>query len=126
MKKEFLPYYISRFILSVVFSILVWHFTWTAAVMTFVFFGLFLLYLHSGWFSIDLSTPLYPLRRDSHGQAIQRKALIASVVLGLLLYTFAGSLISGQIALSISILVYFIAQFTFFIKTQTQERPSNQ
>jgi hypothetical protein len=126
MKKEFLPYYISRFILSVVFSILVWHFTWTAAVMTFVFFGLFLLYLHSGWFSIDLSTPLYPLRRDSHGQAIQRKALIVAVVLGLLLYTFASSLISGQIALSISIVVYFVTQFTFFIKTQTQEHPSNQ
>ena len=126
MKKEFLPYYISRLILSMVVSILVWHFTWTAAVMTFVFFGLFLLYLHSGWFSIDLSTPLYPLRRDSHGQAIQRKALIVAVVLGLLLYTFAGSLISGQIALSISIVVYFITQFTFFIKTQAQEHPSNQ
>jgi hypothetical protein len=126
MKKEILPYYISRFILSMVVSILVWHFTWTAAVMTFVFFGLFLLYLHSGWFSIDLSTPLYPLRRDSHGQAIQRKALIVTVVFGLLLYTFAGSLISGQIALSISIVIYFITQFTFFIKTQTQEHPSNQ
>ena len=89
MKKEFLPYYISRFILSTVFSILVWGFTWTAALMTIVFFGLFLLYLHSGWFSIDLSTPLYPLRRDSHGQTVQRKALIFAVVLGLLLYTFA-------------------------------------
>jgi hypothetical protein len=126
MKKEFLPYYISRFILSVAFSILVWHFTWMAFLMTFVFFGLFLHYLHSGWFSIDLSTPLYPLRRDSHGQAIQRKALIVAVVLGLLLYIFAGSLISGQIALSISIVVYFITQFTFFIKTQIQEHSSNQ
>jgi hypothetical protein len=126
MKKEFLPYYISRFILSVVFSILVWRFTWMAVLMTLVFFGLFLLYLHSGWFSIDLSTPLYPLRRDSYGQAIQRKALIVSVVIGLLLYTFAGSLISGQIALAISIVVYSMTQFAFFIKTQIQEHPSNQ
>jgi hypothetical protein len=126
MKKEFLPYYISRFILSAVFSVLVWRFTWIAALMTFVFFGLFMLYLHSGWFSIDLSTPLYPLRRDSHGQMVQRKALIVAVVLGMLLYVFAGSLISGQIALSISIVVYFIVQFAFFIKTSIQEHLSNQ
>ena len=124
MKKEFLPYYISRFILSAVFSILVWRFTWMATLMTFVFFGLFMLYLHSGWFSIDLSTPLYPLRRDSHGQMVQRKALIAAIVLSLLLYivsiplsSFVGiSAISGNAALSIGIITYFAVQFMLFIK----------
>jgi len=125
MKNKFLPYYISRFILSVVFSILIWGFTWNAALMTIVFFGLFLLYLHSGWFSIDLKNPLFPLRRDSHGQSVQRKALVTSIVFSLLLYTvsmplsgFTGiPLISGHIALSIGIITYFIAQFTLFIKT---------
>ena len=134
MKKEFLPYYISRFILSAVFSILVWGFTWMAALMTFVLFGLFLLYLHSGWFSIDLSTPLYPLRRDSHGQMVQRKALIFAVTLSLLLYTFAVPLsnfigipvISGHTTLSIGIITYFLAQFTLYIKTSMQEHLSNQ
>jgi len=126
MKKEFLPYYISRFVLSTVFSILVWRFTWMALLMTFVFFGLFLLYLHSGWFSIDLSTPLYPLRRDSHGQNIQRKALIAAVTLGILIYTFAGSWISGHLALSIGIITYFIVQFAYFIKTSMQAHLSGQ
>jgi len=126
MKKEFLPYYISRFAFSVVFSILVWHFTWIAAIMTFVFFGLFLLYLHSGWFGIDLNTPLYPLRLDSHGQNIQRKALIAAVTLGILLYTFAGSWVSGHLALSIGVITYFIAQFTLFIKAQAQAHLSTQ
>jgi hypothetical protein len=124
MKKEYLPYYISRFVLSVVFSILVWHFSWMAALMTVVFFGLFLLYLHSGWFSLDLGTPLFPLRRDAHGQMVQRKALIVSIVFSLLLYTVSIPLsgllgiptISGSIALSIGIITYFIAQFTFFIK----------
>ena len=127
MKKEFLPYYISRFILSVVFSILVWGITWNTALMTIVFFGLFLLYLHSGWFSIDLKNPLFPLRRDAHGQAVQRKALIIAVVISLLLYTFAVPLsnftslplISGHIALSIGIITYFIAQFTLFITNQS-------
>lgn len=126
MKKEFLPYYVSRFILGVVFSILVWQFTWMALLMTFVFFGLFLFYLHSGWFGINLSTPLYPLRRDPHGQAVQRKALIVAIILGILLYTFASSWVSGHLALSIGIITYFIAQFTFFIKTQIQEHLSNQ
>jgi len=134
MKKEFFPYYISRLILSAIFSILVWGLTWTAILMTVVFFGLFLLYLHSGWFSIDLSTPLYPLRRDVHGQAIQRKALIFAVTLSLLLYTFAVPLsnfigiplISGHTALSVGIFAYFIAQFMLFIKTQFQEHLSNQ
>lgn len=134
MKKEFLPYYISRFILSAVVSILVWHFTWMAFLMTFVFFGLFLLYLHSGWFSIDLSTPLYPLRRDSHAKEVQRKALILAVTLSLLLYTFAIPLsnfigiplISGHTARSVGIITYFLAQFTLYIKTSMQAHLSSQ
>lgn len=134
MKEEFFPYYISRFVLSVVFSILVWQFTWMAALMAFVFFGLFLLYLHSGWFSIDLSTPLYPLRRDSHGKEVQRKALIFAVTLSLLLYTFAvplsnfigTPLISGHTALSVGIITYFLSQFAFYIKTSMQAHFSNQ
>ncbi|RPJ23686.1 MAG: hypothetical protein EHM33_20165 [Chloroflexi bacterium] len=134
MKKEFLPYYISRFILSIVISILVWHFTWMAALLTFVFFGLFLLYLHSGWFSIDLSTPLYPLRLDSHGREVQRKALIFAVTLSLLLYTFAVPLsnfigiplISGHTARSVGIITYFLTQFTLYIKTSMQAHLSSQ
>jgi hypothetical protein len=125
MKKEFFPYYISRFILSAVFSLVIWGFTWTAALMAIAFFGLFLLYLHSGWFSVDLSTPLYPLRRDPHGQTVQRKALIIAVVLGILLYTFAAQLVTGQLALSIAIVGYFVAQFAFFIKAQYQGHLSN-
>jgi hypothetical protein len=92
--------------------------------MTIVFFGLFLFYLHSGWFSIDLVNPFFPLRRDSHGQEIQRKALVASIIISLLLYTISIPLsslmgiplITGNIALSIGIVAYFIAQFAFFIK----------
>jgi len=73
MKKDFIPYYISRFILSMVVSILVWHFTWMAALMTFIFFGLFLLYLHSGWFSIDLSTPSIPCAATPMGRRFKER-----------------------------------------------------
>jgi hypothetical protein len=93
--------------------------------MTLVFFGLFLLYLHSGWFSIDLRNPFFPLRRDAHGQLVQRKAIIIAIVFSLLLYAASMSLssfigipfVSGNMALCIGIATYFIAQFTLFIKT---------
>jgi hypothetical protein len=124
MKKEFLPYYISRAFLSIVFSILVIGLSWKAALLSILFFGGFLLYLHSGWFSVDLTNPLAPLRRDLHGQLVQRKALIISVVVGMSLYLLSMGLssslgmvlVSGHVALSIGVIVYFIAQFVLFAK----------
>lgn len=122
MKKQFLPYYISRAILSVVFALLVAGPSWNAAVFALVLFGGFLLYLHSGWFQVDLQNPFFPLRRDTHGQLVQRKALILAVVAGLLLYGISlqlpGSfgLVSGQAALSGAIVTYFIAQFVLFVR----------
>lgn len=124
MKKEFLPFYISRAILSSVFAILAVGVNWMAILLAVVFFGLFLLYLHSGWFSVDLRYPLTPLRRDQHGQEIQRKALIASIVVGMLLYLSSihlrgliGVSLSGHAVLSIAILTYFIIQFVLFVRT---------
>jgi len=123
MRKEFLPFYISRAILSSIFSILVIGFTWKALLFAIVLFGLFLLYLHSGWFSIDLNLPFVPLRRDTRGLEIQRKALILSVVFGLLIYLFSAQLtpligvsLSGSVALSIGVVTYFVAQFILFAR----------
>jgi len=124
MKKEFLPYYASRALLSMIFSILVVGLSWKAVLLAVLFFGGFLLYLHSGWFSIDLKYPLAPLRRDLHGQLVQRKALIIAVILSVSLYLISQvlsgylglALISGQVALSIGIIVYFVAQFILFAK----------
>ncbi len=123
MKKEFLPYYISRAILSLVFALLVMGIHWKAMLFAIILFGLFLLYLHSGWFSIDRRTPLTPLRRDPRGQEIQRKALIASVVVGTLIYLLTplltgiiGFPLSGNIALSVGIFTYFATQFVLFVR----------
>lgn len=125
MKRDFLPYYISRAILSSLFSLLIFGFGWKALLFSILFFGFFLLYLHSGWFSVDSSKPFLPLRRDSRGQSIQRKALIISIVLGLLAYislSYFSSvldvvLVSGNIAIAIAIIVYFASQFVLFVKT---------
>jgi hypothetical protein len=123
MKKEFLTFYISRAILSAAFAILVRGPHWTAILLAATLFGLFLLYLHSGWFRVDLRYPLMPLRRDHHGREIQRKALIASIVAGALVYLlspylagFTGSSLPVNIALTVGILTYFVTQFVLFVR----------
>ena len=125
MKKEYIPYYISRALLSAVFGILIMGFTWKALALTAVFFSFFVLYLHSGWFRVDAENRLLPLRRDARGQLVQRKALIIAIVLGLVTY-FALTLISrqlgtasisGNIALAVAIIAYFISQFALFARS---------
>ena len=125
MKKEYLPYYLSRALLSAAFALLVFKLSWQAAVLGLVMFGLFLLYLHSGWFRVDLSQPLFPLRRDDRGASIQRKALIFAIAAGALVYLVLSQtplfsriqVASGSLALAIAVLTYFISQFVLHLKT---------
>lgn len=124
MKREFIPYYLSRAALSAIFAILVMGFTWKTIVVAIVLFGLFLLYLHSGWFQIDPSRPLTPLRRDERGRQIQRNALIAAIIVGVLIYLigtqaanlFGWSLVAGPLALAFAIMAYFITQLILFAR----------
>lgn len=123
MKKEFLPFYLSRAILGLVFGFLVMGISGKAILFGIAFFGFCLLYLHSGWFSVDLRYPLTPLRRDAHGQDVQRKALITAIVVGSIIY-LASSLLSGLVYLPANtaflsgIAVYFVTQFGLFIYTR--------
>jgi hypothetical protein len=124
MKKELLPYYLSRAVLSGLFAVLIMGLTWKAAPLAAILFGLFVLYLHSGWFQVDASHPLTPLHRDERGRQIQRKALIAAVTVGLLIYLSAtlaiGFLdlpaVAGPLALSLGVFAYFITQFVLFAR----------
>lgn len=125
MRREYMPYYVSRAVLSAAFALLVFRVTWQAALFAILVFGLFILYLHSGWFRVDLTNPLFPLRRDDRGKAIQRKAFIVAIVVGLLAYLtlsqFSGATelagASGPLALVAGMMVYFISQFMFHLKT---------
>ena len=127
MKKEFLPYYISRAILSLAFSLLVLGLNWYAILVAAILFGLFLLYLHSGWFKIDLEKPLTPLRRDSYGQSIQRKALTVAIAISLISYALVSVLsgylnigvIPGNVFLILGIVLYLFTQFFLFSKTES-------
>lgn len=118
MKKQFWPYYLSRALISGSFAVLMFGLTWQALAFALVTFGVFLLYLHSGWFFVDAQNPLFPLRRDNRGKAAQRKALIFAVGVGLfasvllpVLPHFGGVSLPGHFTLSLAIVTYFFAQF---------------
>ncbi len=125
MRREYFPYYISRAVLSLAFGVFLMGFDWPGLLLAMLFFYLFLIYLHSGWFGVDLSIPLFPLRRDSRGQLIQREALIISIIAGLLtqfaLYQISNilfiHLIPGNIGVAVAVLAYFTSQFLLFLKT---------
>ena len=119
MNKKYLPYYISRALLSAILAVLIVGFSWVTIIIALVFFGFFLLYIHSGWFKIEEENLLFPLRRDARAQDIQRKALILAVFVGLVTY-FGLPLISSHfdlsmtirnIALPSAVIVYFATQF---------------
>lgn len=100
------------------------RFTWKAVFFFLQLFGLFVLYLYSGWFRVDPSHPLTPLRRDERGRQIQRMALIAAVVVGILLYVLSLQastlwgmpIVTGPLALSIGVLAYFTTQIVLFAR----------
>ena len=118
MKKQFWPYYVSRAVIGSVFAVLVFGLTWQALAFALVAFGVFLLYLHSGWFSVDTRNPLFPLRRDARGKAVQRRALILAVGVGSFAYAllpmlsrFGGVSMPGNVALSLALVTYFAVQW---------------
>lgn len=122
MRQEFIPYYLSRVILSFGFSIFVMGFTWAAMLWGFILTGVFVLAIHSGWYKIDLKIPMFPLRRDEHALKIQRKSLIAAVLVAVNLYLISGSLglpaFTGETVFGAGVLIYFITQFVFFVRAQ--------
>ena len=63
------------------------------------------------------------LRKDSRGLSIQRKALIAVIEIGKMIYLASSLLlgligisISGNIALAIGVITYFLTQFILLSK----------
>lgn len=119
MKKEYLPYYLSRTIFSLLLSFVIFGLSWQAGVFALALIGLFALYLHSGWFEINLETPLTPLRRDLRGKDIQRKALIAALFCGAVFFVVSPYIseyfISPEaryLSFLLGVIVYFGVQFS--------------
>jgi len=124
MKTEYLPYYLSRALISILFSSLVFGVNWMAGAAAAVIFVLFLIYLHSGWFEIDLRNPFFPLGRDQRSKDVQRVSLIAAVsatLLGWLGINFLaaplGLMLSQSLILPLAVLAYFSSQWILLSKS---------
>jgi ABC-type antimicrobial peptide transport system permease subunit len=95
MRRELLPYYVSRLVLSSLFGVVFalsagsW---WMGLAAGLLVFAGFIWYAHSGHYMIDPSRPLAPLRRDERGKAIRDRAVVAGVVVGGLVYAALGLL----------------------------------
>lgn len=126
MIKELIPYYISRVVFA---ALLGWFASSEKGLLIGILMGGFLYagflwYAHSGRYLIDITTPLFPLRRDYRGNVIRDRALVTSVgVAGLLFFLFAilETIFSlgfqiGRIALITGIATYFIVTNLLFVR----------
>ena len=93
--QRLMPYYATRALISLLLGF------WAAiALQTWLgglFIGLllfagFLWYAHSGWYQLNPTTPLFPLRRDERGQGIRDQALVAAVAVGGVVFALASVL----------------------------------
>ncbi len=124
MNTAYLPYYVSRAVFVALFCFLQMGMTLQAGLAAVGLFILFVIYLHSGWFSVDLSNPIFPLRRDDLGLDIQRKSLIRAIwvtitfnsLLNLFPQTFSAFPIRDINLLGLGAIVYFTSQYFQFIK----------
>ena len=121
MRRDLLPYYVTRALLSAGFAGLIGGLTWKAALAAVAMFAGFVIYASSGWFVVDPRRPLLPLRRDERGRQIQHRALQLAVTagcVGFVVLEAAAPLAwtAGRIALSLAIVTYFVTQFTLLAR----------
>jgi hypothetical protein len=126
MKRELIPYYISRAVLSALFGLLFgWQSEWWLGALTgVVMLAGFVWYAHSGRYLIDPSTPLAPLRRDERGKAIRDRALVAGVAVGGLVVAGLGvaglvwplSISLGSVGMLAGVITYFVVSNWLFVR----------
>jgi hypothetical protein len=126
MKRELIPYYISRAALSALFGLLIgWQSGWWLGVLTgVVMLAMFVWYAHSGRYLIDPSRPLAPLRRDERGKVIRDRALVAGVVVGGLVVAGLGvaglvwplSTNLGSVGMLAGVITYFAVSNWLFVR----------
>lgn len=126
MKRELIPYYVSRAFLSALVGLLIssGNRLWMGVLLGLVVYIGFIWYAHSGRYLVDTTNPLFPLRRDVRGEAIRDRAIVISVVIGGLAYL--GLSIASQVfpmkanigswAFALGVVAYFAISNWLFIK----------
>jgi len=126
MKRDLIPYYVSRAFLSVLIGLLIssGKEIWLGVLLGLTVFIGFIWYAHSGRYLVDTTHPLFPLRRDARGMAIRDRAVVISVGIGGLAY-FGLSIASqlfpikpniGSWAFASGVVAYFAISNCLFIK----------
>lgn len=126
MKKELMPYYLSRALLS---GLVGWILgasgaLWMGVLAGVLVFAGFIWYAHSGRYLIDPSRPLTPLRRDARGKTIRDRAVVIAVGVGGGLYgiaTLLGRIVPvpgnlGTWAALVGIVVYFAVSNWYYLR----------
>lgn len=126
MKRELIPYYVSRAFLSALLGLLIssGNEIWMGVLLGLAVYIGFIWYAHSGRYLIDTANPLFPLRRDDRGMAICDRAVVISVAIGGLAYfglSIASQLLPikahfGSWAFALGVLAYFAISNWLFIK----------
>ncbi|KPK88550.1 MAG: hypothetical protein AMJ88_18840 [Anaerolineae bacterium SM23_ 63] len=126
MKRELIPYYVSRAILSVLLGLLIssGKGIWVGVLCGLVVYVGFLWYAHNGRYLIDTTNPLFPLRRDARGVVIRDRAIGLSVAVGGLAYlglslasnAFPIKAHVGSWALFAGVAAYFVISNWLFMK----------
>ncbi len=123
MSVTYLPFYLSRAIIVSFFCFSTIGLNIEAGCWALGIFGLMVFYLHSGWFSVDLDKPFFPLKRDQFALDVQRKSLITAVSISILfnlllnLFPWITSYypILDISILSLGVILYFVSQTYQFL-----------
>ena len=126
MKRELIPYYVSRAFLSALLGLLIssGNGTWMGVLLGLAVYVGFIWYAHSGRYLVDTTNPLFPLRRDARGMAIRDRAVVISVGIGGFAYLglsiashiFSMSAPIGSWAFALGVVAYFVITNLLFIK----------
>jgi len=119
MRKELMPYYLSRAVLSIAFAVAFIYLDgmiWLGITLGVLSFAGFIWYAHSGRYLVDPASPLAPLRRDARGKFIRDRSVVAAVTVGgvvFFLLFLARSLLGwsinlDSIALLVGVITYFV------------------
>jgi hypothetical protein len=127
-ERALLPYYLSRALLSALLGLALalggsaW---WLGALTGALAFAGFLWYAHSGFYLVDTSRPLAPLRRDERGKAIRDRAAVVALAVGGV--TFGALALLGQAvgllpnatnwALLVGVIAYFVVSNWLYLRT---------
>jgi hypothetical protein len=127
-ERALLPYYLSRALMSALLGLALalggsaW---WLGALTGALTFAGFLWYAHSGFYLVDTSRPLAPLRRDERGKAIRDRAAVAALAVGGV--TFGALALLGQAvslppnatnwALLVGVIAYFVVSNWLYLRT---------